>query len=93
MDNEFSALADKKIIHVSAWAKTFTQHRMPLLKKLQQNCRLQVIYCPDQKDHVAKLIDAGFNVKTGCISPRIDIGILKQTYQLYTFLKKKDSIY
>lgn len=82
------ATSSIKIIHVSAWAKTFTQFRMPLLNKLRE-CFKQIIYCPYEKGHTEKLIEDGFEVVNNCISPRIGVGLISQILMLYGYLKRE----
>ncbi|MDM8536267.1 glycosyltransferase [Desulfobacterales bacterium HSG17] len=79
-----------KIIHVSAWGRTFTQFRMPLLRKLREIGAKQIIYCPNEIEHVSKLIEEGFEVTIGDVSSNFQVSIIRQILALYKFIKKEN---
>lgn len=81
--------SNKKIIHISAWARTFTQFRLPLIKKLDEIFGRQVICCPDERKHVEKLTEEGFEIINCEVSSRFEPGIFRQMFTLYKLLQKE----
>lgn len=86
---EVQSLQDKNIIHVSAWAKAFTQFRMPLIRELRKLCRRQLIYCPDDTTHVSRLRQEGFEIHFGSVNQAFGPGVIPQIWQLYRFLSRQ----
>ena len=78
-----------KVIHVSAWAKTFTQFRMPMLQQLRDISDSQVIYCPDTDAHYDRLTQGGYEVLTGPVSKGFSISILTEIIQLVRLLRER----
>ncbi|MGI9272583.1 MAG: glycosyltransferase family 4 protein [Woeseiaceae bacterium] len=78
-----------KIVHISAWAKTFTQFRMPMLWALNDIVESQLIYCPDRDAHFDRLKENGFEVVTGPVSKGMTLSVLGEIRQLTRFLKNE----
>jgi len=82
-------LSNKKIIHVSAWAKTFTQFRMPLIRTQKDIFKKVLIYCPYESSHIERLIEEGFEVKIAPVSGKVKPEVIFQIIKLYRYLKKE----
>lgn len=78
-----------KIIHISAWAKTFTQFKMPILKGLKKMGYEQTIFCPNDTKHIEKLMDENFNIVIGDVCSALNIKVGKQIINLYNFIKRE----
>lgn len=77
-----------RIVHVCAWARAFTQFRMPLLRALRQQGCDQLIYCPYEKGHVERIRSEGFNLVTGEVCVRPSLKMAPQMAAMYQFLKQ-----
>ncbi|GJM17011.1 MAG: glycosyl transferase [Thermodesulfobacteriota bacterium] len=84
-----STYSNKKIIHISAWTKTFTLFRLPLIRRLDELFEKQIICCTYEKEHAEKLSGEGFEVRNCNISSRFELGIFHQIIKLYRFLRKE----
>lgn len=80
-------LSGKRIVHIGAWARTFTQFSLPIVKRLNEICEAQIIYCSNEKSHVDRLREEGLEVRSCDISRRFGSGIPPQIYSLYKTLK------
>ncbi len=83
-------LSNKRIVHISAWARTFTQFSLPIIKRLDEICETQIIYCPYEEEHVDKLCREGLEVRNCNISRRFDSRIFPQILNLYKILKNNE---
>ena len=81
-------LEGKKVIHVSAWSKMFTQFRMPLIRELDKICESQLLYCPYDDRHTEKLIDLGFQVSNGSVSSRPGSAVIGEILKLWSLRRQ-----
>lgn len=79
--------ASTKVLHVSAWAKAFTQFRLPMLSGLAKKGMDQTVYCPFDPVHVPWLTETGYAVVHGSVSSSLRISVIGDIYRLYKYLK------
>lgn len=80
----------RTIVHVSSWARTFTQFRLPLLHALRKEGVSQVLCCPDEQPHSSTLVSEGFDVHPVALSSRPGPGVISGFARLFMFLRRVD---
>lgn len=82
-------LAAARVMHISAWARTFTQFRMPLIRRLNGAFREQVICCPWEPEHFDRLLREHATLREFELSQKFELSLFRQIWNLYRLLKRE----
>lgn len=81
-------LSERKVIHISAWGRTFTQFRLPLIRRQNEIFKRVLLYCPNEQAHIKRLEEEGFEIEIASVSKKPDLHIVLQILKLYQYLKR-----